>query len=164
MIMKKFVVTLLLAVFTLGASAQFEKGTHYGEASLSGLGFGYEKNQFSFGFGAGYGYFVADNWMVGGRLGYRHQGDANFAAIQALFRYSFKKNGLNLGGGLQYEHAGAGRDYVQLCPQVGYTFYLNHYISLEPAIYCDLGLNEIKYGTNFGLKLGIGLYYNKKKK
>jgi hypothetical protein len=81
-----------------------------------------------------------------------------------LFRYSFKKNGLNLGGGLQYEHAGAGRDYVQLCPQVGYTFYLNHYISLEPAIYCDLGLNEIKYGTNFGLKIGVGLYYNKKKK
>ncbi|MBO4661495.1 MAG: outer membrane beta-barrel protein [Bacteroidaceae bacterium] len=160
--MKKFVVTLLFAVVTLGASAQFEKGTHYGEASITGLGIGYEKNTFSFGFGAGYGYFVADNWMVGGRLGYRHQGAGNnFAAIQALFRYSFKKNGLNLGAGLQYEHAGG--DYVQLCPQVGYTFYLNHYVSLEPAIYCDLGLNEIKYGTNFGLKIGIGLYYNKKK-
>lgn len=161
--MKKFVVTLLLAVFTLGASAQFEKGTHYGEASVAGLGIGYGQGQFNFGIGAGYGYYVADCWMIGGRLGYLHQGSQyNNAVVQALFRYSFKKNGLNVGGGLQYQH-GRG-DLVQLCPQVGYTFYLNHYISLEPSVYCDLCMNDFKDGTNVGLRIGIGLYYNKKKK
>lgn len=168
--MKKIIVALLLAVVTTGANAQFEKGTHYGEASLTGLGIGYASHKFNFGVSAGYGYFVADGWMVGGRFGYLHQGAGNnFATLQGLFRYSFKKNGLNVGGGLQYQHGGnsdpdAKGDYIQLCPQVGYTFYLNHYVSIEPAIYCDLGLNDIKYGTNFGLKVGVGLYYKRNKK
>ncbi|MBP3688553.1 MAG: hypothetical protein J6I54_01040 [Bacteroidaceae bacterium] len=175
--MKKVIVALLLAVVTTGANAQFEKGTHYGEASLTGLGIGYAQHQFNFGLGAGYGYFVADGWMVGGRVGYLHQGAGNnFATFQGLFRYSFKKNGLNVGCGLQYQHGKtylfndlrdileAKGDYIQLCPQVGYTFYLNHYVSIEPAIYCDLGLNDIKYGTNFGLKVGVGLYYKRNKK
>ena len=36
--MKKFFVFMLMAVMTLGANAQFEKGTHYVGASLSGFG------------------------------------------------------------------------------------------------------------------------------
>ena len=36
--MKKIFVLLLMSVLTLGANAQFEKGTHYAGAYLSGLG------------------------------------------------------------------------------------------------------------------------------
>ena len=41
--MKKIFIALLLATFTLGASAQFEKGTKYFGASLSGFGISYSK-------------------------------------------------------------------------------------------------------------------------
>ena len=113
---------------------------------------------FSFGINGEYGYFVADGWMLGGTVGYQHVGEYNALVIKPSFRYSFKSMGLNLGAGLQFEHAGTELNYVQLCPQVGYTFYLNDKISLEPAIYADFGLNDFKNGTSAGLKIGIGLY------
>ena len=156
--MKKFFVFMLMAVMTLGANAQFEKGTHYVGASLSGFGIGYDKGSFSFGINGEYGYFVADGWMLGGTVGYQHVGEYNALVIKPSFRYSFKSMGLNLGAGLQFEHDGTKLNYVQLCPQVGYTFYLNDKISLEPAIYADFGLNDFKNGTSAGLKIGIGLY------
>ena len=157
--MKKYFAILLFAIVSLGANAQFEKGTHYTEASVSGFGIGVKDNKFNIGIGASQGYFVANGWMLLGRMGYQYSG-AHSALIQGGFRYSFQKFGLNLGAGIQYEHRGA--DYIQLCHQVGYTFYLNHWISLEPALYCDLALNDVKYGTSAGLKIGIGLYYGKK--
>ena len=49
--MKKILVLLFMTVMTLGASAQFDKGTHYVGAGLTGLGFGYEKGGFAFGLG-----------------------------------------------------------------------------------------------------------------
>lgn len=163
--MKKYFAILLLAVVSLGANAQFEKGTHYTEASVSGFGIGVKDKKFNIGIGASQGYFVADGWMLLGRMGYQYSG-AHSALVQGGFRYSFQKFGLNLGAGVQYEHRGATAsnisDYIQLCHQVGYTFYLNHWISLEPALYCDLALNDVKYGTGAGLKIGIGLYYGKK--
>ena len=167
--MKKYFTILLLAVVSLSATAQFEKGTHYTEASVSGFGIGVKDKKFNIGIGASQGYFVADGWMLLGRMGYQYNG-VHSALIQGGFRYSFQKFGLNLGAGVQYEHRGSHsgnsesskQDYIQFCHQVGYTFYLNRWISLEPALYCDLALNDVKYGTNAGLKIGIGLYYGKK--
>ena len=156
--MKKTLVLLLMTVMTLGAKAQFEKGTHYVNASLTGLGISYDKGDFSFGIGTEYGYYIADNWMIGGTVGYRHVGGYNAFQLKPGFRYSFSQCGINLGCGLQYEHAGSERDYAQLCPQVGYTFYIDDKVSIEPALYADFGLNDFKYGTSAGLKVGIGIY------
>lgn len=156
--MKKIFMFLLMAVMTLGASAQFEKGTHYLGASLSGFGIGFSKGDFTFGVNGEYGYYIADSWLIGGVVGYNHRGGTNSLQIKPEFRYSFKQNGLNLGCGLQFEHAGPARNYIQLCPQVGYTFYLSDKISLEPAFYADFALNDFNNGTSAGLKIGIGLY------
>lgn len=157
--MKKIFVLLLMAVMTLGASAQFEKGTQYVGAYLSGLGIGFSKGDFTFGVNGEYGYYIADGWMLGGVVGYNHnRAGHNSLQIKPNFRYSFLENGLNLGCGLQFEHAGTELNYIQLCPQVGYTFYLNDKISIEPALYADFALNDFKNGTNAGLKIGIGLY------
>lgn len=153
--MKKIFAIMLVAVMTLSAHAQFEKGTHYLNASLSGFNIGYDKSDFAFGISGEYGYYVANNWMIGGVLGYKYHG-SNYFQLKPEFRYSFANNGLNLGAGLQYEYAGT--SYVQLCPQVGYTFFLNNKISLEPAIYADFCLNDFSNGSSFGLKIGIGLY------
>ena len=144
--MKKIFVLLLMSVLTLGANAQFEKGTHYAGAYLSGLGVGYDKGNFRFGLGGEYGYYIKDSWMIGGSLSYEYAG-AHALKIKPNFRYSFQSNGINQACG-----------FIQLCPQVGYTFYLNDKISLEPALYADFGLNDFKNGTSAGLKIGIGLY------
>lgn len=163
--MKKFFVLLLAVAGALSANAQFEKGTWYSELNLNGLGMGYSHNDFAIGFGGTAGYYLADSHMVAAGVGFNHAGAGdNRGYIKALYRYSFKSNGINLGGGLQYEHSGNYMDYVQICPQVGYTFYLNHFLSLDPAIYSDICMNDIKYGTNFGLKIGIGFYYKKSAK
>lgn len=159
--MKKLFVVLLMAVVALGAKAQFEKGTHYVDAGITGLGIGSIHNQFNIGFSGSYGYYVAKGWMVGGLLGYQHCGSDALMA-RGLFRYTFPKFGMNLGAGLQYELYGGNRSYAQFCPQVGYTFYLNHWVSLEPSFYANIAFNEIKEGTSFGLKFSIGLYFNKK--
>lgn len=156
--MKKVIFVLLMTVSALGAHAQFNKGTHYANASLSGFGIGFENGNFSFGLSGEYGYFIDDNWMVGGLLGYNYSAGHHSFQLKPEFRYSLDSNGLNLGAGLQFEHVGTGRNYIQLCPQVGYTFFLSDKISLEPAIYADFALNDFKNGTSAGLKIGIGLY------
>lgn len=160
--MKKILSLMFLLVLTLGAKAQFEKGTHFANASLTGLGIGFDKGEFSMGISAGYGYFISDCRMVGGEVGYRHHGGLNTFVLKPSFRYSFVQNGLNVGGGLQYEHAGYKQNYVQLCPQVGYTFFLSKNVSLEPAVYADFCLNDFSNGTSAGLKIGIGLYRGRK--
>ena len=47
--MKKILMLLLVSVMTLGANAQFEKGTHYVNASLSGFGIGFSNGNFNMG-------------------------------------------------------------------------------------------------------------------
>ena len=71
--MKKTILGLLLALCTLSANAQFEAGKKYVNTSLSGLNLSYSKNtKFCFNLDATGGYFLADDWMVMGRLGYAH--------------------------------------------------------------------------------------------
>ena len=60
--MKKIIFTLLLAVFSLGASAQFEQYTSYLNTSLTGLNLSYSKGQkVTFGMQATGGFFVVDD-------------------------------------------------------------------------------------------------------
>ncbi len=162
--MKKIFALVLMTVMTLGASAQFEQGKHYVGANLTGFGIGCKHGSFAFGISGDYGYYLADQWMIGGAVGYGYESSVHSVLLKPYFRYTFKKNGINLGCGLQYEHAGiagpAGfsNDFVQLCPQVGYTFFINDKVSIEPAIYADFCMNDFSNGTNAGLKIGIGLY------
>jgi hypothetical protein len=194
--MKKIFILLIAVVVSMGAKAQFKKGTQYANASLTGFGIGYEKGSFAVGLSSELGYFVADGWMLSGALGYKYKsgvggdagggiydpsddegwgsrnlgsvygasGSSHSLLLKAAFRYSFVQNGLNLGCGLQFEHAGTAQNYIQLCPQFGYTFYLNNKVSIEPALYADLCMNDFKYGTSVGLKVGVGLYDLFKKK
>lgn len=160
--MKKMLLALLFAVVSLGASAQFEGGTMYANTSLTGFGIGYDTGtKFNFGLNAMGGYFVDDCIMVYGKLGYKYQGgpDQHNLQLGAGARYYFSQNGIFMGGGLQYEHRLAHQDYIQLCPEVGYCFYLNHYVSIEPAVYADFCLNKFSEATSFGLKIGVGFYF-----
>ena len=166
--MKKFFLAIMLAVVSLGANAQFAKGTKYISTSLSAFDISYRKNNFQLGLDATAGYFTADAWMVYGRFGFGYENqkgpdnDINKFNLGAGARYYIMQNGLYLGMGLKIDHSKFGstaRNYVDLTPEVGYCFYLNHYVSIEPAVYYDLCLNKYSEGSRVGLRLGFGYYF-----
>lgn len=154
--MKKVIFTLLFAVMSMSAMAQFEQGTAYVGSSLTGLSMNYSKaSDFNFGVQAQGGYFVADQWMLLGNLGY--QSKAEVVSLAAGTRYYFAQNGIFVGGGLEFAHAG--RNYVSMPIEAGYCFYLNRHVSIEPSIYYSPCFNDFSDGSSFGLKVGIGCYF-----
>lgn len=174
--MKKLLALVALFGLTLSAHAQFEKHTSYINAGLSGLDLSYNDGQkFRMGLDATGGFFFEDAWMVYGRMGYQHQfvagkdNDINNFKLGAGARYYFTQNGIFLGCGLQYEHSnnsdnslgltGCKANYVQITPEVGYCFYLNHYLSIEPSVYYDICLNKFSEGSKVGLRIGLGYYF-----
>lgn len=160
--MKKIFIALLLAAVSVGASAQFEKGTKYIGASASDFGLSYSKfEDFRLGVHAMGGYFIADGWMLLGQIGWEHQVGVNVFDIGASARYYLKKNGLYFSGGLKYGHVGPDwvRNNIYISPEVGYCFYLNDRVSIEPSVYCDMCLNHFKDFTKVGFKIGFGYYF-----
>lgn len=161
--MKKIFLVLLMAVVSLGANAQFEKGTHYANASLSGLGISYGQHKWYFGVEAKYGYYIADQWMLLSGIDFNHQSAEpdNINSFKLNFggRFSWRRNGLYGQVSLGFEHAGEAQNYCHLTPEVGYTFYLNKIVSIEPALYYDMCLNNFSDGSRVGLKIGVGCYF-----
>lgn len=159
---------LLLAVTTLGAKAQFEQGTSYLSTSLTGMDISFQKHQFNFGLNAKAGYFFADAWMAYGEMGYHFQNtkgdhnDINSINLGAGIRYYIEQNGLFLNIGAKYGHSLAYHfttDNIYLTPELGYCFYLNHYLSVEPAVYYDMSLNHFSDMSRVGVKVGFGYYF-----
>lgn len=163
--MKKIFVALLLAVVSMSAFAQFEKGTKYVKGSVTGFGLDWNKaGGFHIGIGAGAGYFVADSWMLKGQLGWEHQDGANEFLLGAGARYYMVDNGFFFGGNLGYgvscaSSAADAFHNVYLTPEAGYCFYLNRHVSIEPSVYVDMSLNHFKDYTKLGLKVTFGYYF-----
>ena len=158
--MKKIFIALLLSAVSLGASAQFEKGTKYAGASLTGLGLSYSKAEdFRLGLQAVGGFFVADSWMVLGQFGWEHLNGNSTVGVGAGARYYMRQNGIFFGGMLKYKHIPSNINNVYFTPEVGYCFYLNDHVSIEPAVYVDMCLNHFKDFTKVGLRIGFGYYF-----
>ena len=158
--MKKIMLSLLLLKAAERANEQFEKGTTYVSASTTGLGLSYSSSEkFNFGMEFNGGYFLQKAWMLYGTLGYDHTRYTDHFQIGAGGRYYFTQNGVYMGIGLQYEHATKSINNVQLCPEVGYAFFVNHFITIEPAVYYHMSLNDFSDGSKVGLKIGLGFYF-----
>lgn len=158
--MKKLMLSLLLAVMAVGANAQFDKGTKYVSASASGLGLSYSSSEkFTLGLEATAGYFIQDAWMLYGQLGYDHTRYTDNFQLGVGGRYYFTQNGVYLGLGLKYGHATKSINNLFLCPEVGYAFYVNRFITIEPAVYYNMSLNDFSNGSKVGLKVGLGFYF-----
>lgn len=163
--MKKLFLPLFLTAVSLGAFAQFDKGTMYVNASLSGFGLSYSKTPgFCMNIEAAGGYFIADGWTLGGLIGWDHTAGANEFNLGMGARYYMRDNGLFFSGGLKYGLNSAGGDTevmhnAYLTPEVGYCFYLNDHVSIEPSVYVDMCLNHFKDYTKVGLKLSFGYYF-----
>ncbi len=159
--MKKVFLALLLAAVSLGASAQFEKGTKYVSASVSDFGLSYSKAEdFRLGLNVLGGYFFSDGWMGIAQLGWDHSSGTNNFNAGVAARYYMVRNGIYGGLGFKYQHIGpVVQNNVYLSPEVGYCFYLNRHVSIEPAVYVDMCLNRFKDFTKVGLKIGFGYYF-----
>lgn len=162
--MKKMFLSLIMALVCLTASAQFEARKWYVNTSMSGLGLSYNKNGgFKFGLDATGGYFFAPAWMVTGRFGYNHPGDdMNELEIGAGCRYYIVQNGLSLGLQLSYGHTNVGEakaNHGYLTPEIGYTFFLNRHVTIEPAVYYKMCLDEFADASTVGLRIGFGYFF-----
>ena len=107
------------------------------------------------------GYLIADDWMLLGQLGWQHNGGhggADMATLGLSGRYYIIQNGLYLGVGAKYVHADHG--YNDLMPglEVGYAFFLNDVVTIEPAVYYDQSFKNHSDYSKIGFKIGFGIY------
>lgn len=160
---KHFLCTLLLLCAVLGAKAQstpFAQGVKYVGASVSGLGFSYSSNEkFRFGLDATAGYFVADCLQLRATIGYDHTKAIDDVSVGAGCRYYFDQCGVFLGAGAEYDHFTPSNNDVMIPCEVGYAFFINHYITLEPSVYYKMSLHDFSNNSTVGVKVGIGIYF-----
>ena len=165
--MKKALLSLaLLLTGGLCANAQFEQGKKYIGASLSNVNLNYSKAKDSnFGMNLNGGYFLDDEFLVRGELGYNYEGKTNALNLQAGARYYFERNGIFVGaaGELQWrEHYGPrnhGKTLVSTPVELGYAFFINRHVTVEPSVYYKVCYNEFKDFSEVGFKIGFGVYF-----
>lgn len=159
--MRKIMIMLAMLTMTLAANAQFEKGTKYIGASLTGLNLSYNgSSEVSFGFQAKGGYFIEDCWQVNAMVGYDKAGKDATGVFQvgAGGRYYIIQNGLY--GGVNAK-AILSSGYNDIMPgiELGYSFFINDKITIEPAVYYDQSFKSHSDYSTVGLKVGLGLYF-----
>lgn len=160
--MKKVIFTLLLAIVGIGsASAQFEKGKYYLGATTETAGLSYSKNsKFGINIGVNGGYMFEEAWMAIGEIGFDyHNSDLYQFNIGAKCRYLIEQNGLFLQLGAKYVHGAPNFNDVQITPEVGYCFFLNHYLTIEPSLYYDVSLTDFSNYSKVGVKVGLAWYF-----
>lgn len=159
--MKQWLLSLLLLLCAATtAQAQFKSETKYVGASLTGLGISYNGSErFKFGLQAEAGYFIADYWMVRANVTFDHAKAYDNIALGVGGRYYFQQNGIFLGAGAEYAHFSPNYNDLRIPVEVGYTFYLNHYLAIEPALYYKMSLNDFSDHSTVGLRIGLGYYF-----
>lgn len=160
--MKKTALLILaLLITTITASAQFQAGKGYVGASLTGLDLHYNgSDKLNLGVEAKAGILPWDNLMLLGQVSYQHSGNdavADHITVGVGGRYYITQNGLYLGVNCKLLHAN--HNYNDLMPgaEVGYAFFINRSVTIEPAVYYDQSFKKSKYST-VGLKVGVGIY------
>lgn len=161
--MKKKIITMAVALLTaVAANAQFEKGKAYVGSSLTGLNATYTgSDKFSLGVQAQGGYFLANDFMLLGRAGYEHNGNKEISDKYSFGiggRYYIEQNGIYLGVNCKYVHGG--KHFNDLMPgvEVGYAFFVNGSVTVEPAVYYDQSFKNHSDYSTIGLKIGVGVY------
>lgn len=170
---KKFLMGCLMALCAISANAQFEAAKFYVNLSSSSLGLSYSKyDKLRFDIGATAGIFVADDWLVYAQANYNHK-RLMYDRLKSIGRkihqdevllgiggrYYIEQNGIYLGLATQYSHHEQSNDNFFLTPEVGYAFFVNQYLTIEPALYYQMSLNNFADASTVGFKLGIGCYF-----
>lgn len=162
---KLFACLLLVLATTVSANAQFEKNKWYVNASLTGLNLSHSKSEgTNFGFAMAGGAFVADNLAI--LLNFKGQyveHGFDETSVGAQGRYYFASCGVYGGLGMTYKHLTSSGNFkknlVCFTPEVGYAFFLGRNLTIEPAVYYDISLDETSQYSKLGFKIGFGLYF-----
>ena len=64
-----------------------------------------------------------------------------------------------LGAGAEFVHYTKSQNDLQIPVEVGYCFYLNHYISVEPSLYYKMSVDDFSDKSTVGFKIGFGFYF-----
>ena len=145
MIRKCFLLAAAMIV-SLCASAQFQEGKGYVGASLTGLDLHYNSHDgLNMGVQAKAGYFPWDNVMVLASVDAVHNGSKTVA------------DHISVGAGVKFLHANHRYNDIMPGMEVGYAFFINRSVTIEPAIYYDQSFKSSDYST-VGLKVGVGVY------
>ena len=171
--MKKTILTLLCAVCALAVNAQsytnkpyqertpFYEGKFYVATGFSGLDMRFnDLEKWNLDVSAKAGYLFQDNWMVVAQAGYDwRQKTHNAFTAGAGLRYYIEQNGLYVGLGANYVHNN--HDYDDLMPNinVGYAFFLNRTVTIEPEVYYNQSLKNHGDYSGFGFRIGFGIYF-----
>ena len=161
MMNKKNILLILSLMLSLGIHAQFQQGKGYLGASLTGLDLHYNaQNKFNIGLEAKAGYLAWDNIMLLADVSFEHNGSeavADHISLGAGGRYYITQNGLYLGANCKFLHAN--HDYNDFMPgaEIGYAFFINRSVTVEPAAYYNHSFKDADYST-VGLKIGLGIY------
>ena len=118
---------------------------------------GVMKNRNDLQIGVGGRYYIEQNGIfLGVGLAYQHATNVTFSQHESIIGETSENGPVEIR--TVYNYYGS-RNYVHLTPEVGYCFYVNNYLSIEPSVYCNLCLNRFSEGTEIGLKLGMGFYF-----
>lgn len=118
---------------------------------------GVMKNRNDLQIGVGGRYYIEQNGIfLGVGLAYQHATNVTFSQHESIIGGTTENGPVEIP--TVYNYYG-NRNYVHLTPEVGYCFYVNNYLSIEPSVYCNLCLNRFSEGTEIGLKLGMGFYF-----
>ena len=171
--MKKLLMMVAALALTLSAQAQYYSSTSqsitpfhqdkwYIGGSLTGLDLNYSGlDKLKFGFQAQGGYFVADNALLYAEGTYQTLDSSLMSASAGVgFRYYFEDNGIFAGAKVDYVHGF--KSYNDLMPgvELGYSFFLSRTVTIEPALYYNQSFKKHKDYSNFGFRVGFGIYLN----
>ena len=159
--MKKLILSLVMLLAMAGtAQAQFEAGTKYVGASVSGLNLQYNSSEhLRFGLNSKAGRFVTDGLMIYGDFGYTHTRHTDDLNAGVGGRFYFTQNGIFLGAGAEYVHHTKSNNDLMVPIEIGYAFYLNHYLAVEPSVYYKISTNNFSDDSTVGLSIGLGYYF-----
>ena len=158
--MKKILLVLILLTGTLSASAQFEKGKKHLSTALTGLNLQYSGEQkFRFGLDANAGYFIDDCLMLRAQVGYNHTKEFDDFNFGVGARYYFDQCGVFLGAGATYIHYSPKSNDFAIPVEVGYAFFINKHLTIEPAAYYQMSVDDFSNKSTVGLKVGLGFYF-----
>jgi hypothetical protein len=152
---------------TLSVNAQhfadrppFGQEKFYVASSLSGFDLNYDKNdKWKFDLQAKAGYLFDDNWMVMALAEYDYRKHmANTFKVGTGLRYYIEQNGLYVGLGANYVHQNHDFDDFMPSAHLGYAFFLNRTVTIEPELYYNHSFKDSDY-SGFGLRIGFGIYF-----
>ena len=161
--MKKKKLAIVVALLsTITASAQFEEGKVFVGGSLTGLNMNYTgANKLSLGIQAQGGYFVADDVLLLGQASFDHSGNKSVSDRYQFGvggRYYIEQNGIYLGVNCKFVHGGKKFNDVMPGVEVGYAYFLNNSVTVEPSVYYDQSFKNHSDYSAFGFRIGVGVY------